>query len=171
MERENQKHRNMKTKNSPHPVSSKTQSLPAATHENESRNHSVVGRRSFLRKMGMAGASLVPATALLMTQGKALGKEFRRGLTQGDVDILRFVAAAEILETDLWQQYQELADNNMAFATALNVLDADMVQYVDDNTDDEDSHQKFLNAFLVSVGAQPVNLEGFRTLTGSKATG
>jgi DNA topoisomerase IB len=46
-----------------------------------------------------------------------------------------------------------------------------MVQYVDDNTDDEDSHQKLLNAFLVSVGAQPVNLEGFRTLTGSKATG
>jgi hypothetical protein len=106
-----------------------------------------------------------------MTQGKALGKEFRRGLTQGDVDILRFVAAAEILETDLWQQYQELADNNKAFAAALNVLDADMVQYTDDNTDDEDSHQKFLNAFLVSVGAQPVNLEGFRTLTGSKATG
>jgi hypothetical protein len=63
------------------------------------------------------------------------------------------VAAAKILETDLWVQYQEIADTNPAFQAALTVLDSDMVQYVDDNTDDENSHQLFLNAFLTSVGA------------------
>ena len=71
-----------------------------------------------------------------MREPKSFGR-FRRGLTKGDVDILRFVAAAEILETDLWVQYQEIADNNPAFQAALTVLDSDMVQYVDDNTDDE----------------------------------
>jgi hypothetical protein len=68
----------------------------------DSLGTAVVGRRSFLRKMGIAGASLAPVTALLLKQGKALGKELRRGLTEGDVAILRFLAAAEILETDLW---------------------------------------------------------------------
>src|ERR1700730_3197826 len=161
----------MKTKNSPHPVSSETQFLPTARHENDSRDHSVVGRRSFLRKMGIAGASLVPATALLMTQGKALGQQFRRGLTQGDVDILRFLAAAEILETDLWTQYTEFAQGNPAYGDSLANIDGDMAQYIADNTDDEDSHQSFLNAFLNSVGAPQVNLDVFRVLPGSPATG
>jgi hypothetical protein len=109
------------------------------------------------------------------SEGNARAQQFRRrfgrGVTQGDVDILRFAAAAEILETDFWVQYQEIADNNPAYRAALQVLDSDMVQYVDDNTDDENSHQMFLNAFLKSVGAHPVNLEKFRTLHGSTATG
>jgi Ferritin-like domain len=116
----------------------------------------------------------VPTTALLMTEGKALGREFRRGLTQGDVSILRFLAAAEILETDLWQQYTELGGvngGNKAYIAALENLDGDMPQYISDNTDDEDSHQKFLNAILTLVGAEPVNLDEFRTLPSSKATG
>jgi hypothetical protein len=46
-----------------------------------------------------------------------------------------------------------------------------MAQYVHDNTDDEFTHQNFLNAYLVSKGAAPVNLEPFRTLPGSTATG
>jgi hypothetical protein len=121
--------------------------------------------------MGIAGASLVPATALLMTQGKALGQQFRRGLTQGDVDILRFLAAAEILETDLWTQYTEFAQGNPAYGGALANIDGDMAQYIADNTDDEDSHQSFLNAFLNSVGAPQVNLDVFRVLPGSPATG
>jgi hypothetical protein len=29
-------------------------------------------------------------------------------ITQGDVAILRFLAAAELIETHLWQQYNEL---------------------------------------------------------------
>ena len=54
---------------------------------------------------------------------------------------------------------------------AVAQLDEDMPQYIHDNTDDEFTHQNFLNAYLVSKGAAPVNLERFRTLPGSKATG
>jgi hypothetical protein len=168
----------MKKNTIPKAVSPETQSRTPGIPEIGSRT---VARRSFLKGLGVAGASLVPATALLMTQGKALGQEFRRGLTQGDVDILRFLAAAEILETDLWQQYNEFGgvqdsevpggSGNAAYTAALVNLDADMPQYIHDNTDDENSHQLFLNAFLQSIGAQPVNLDRFRTLPSSKAKG
>jgi hypothetical protein len=136
-----------------------------------------VARRSFLRKMGIAAASLAPVTGLLLNEGKALAKEFGRGLTEGDVAILRFLAAAEILETDLRQQYNEFGgvqdsevsggSRNAAYTAALVNLDADIPQYVHDNTDDENSHQLFLNAFLQSVGPQPVNFDRFRTLPSS----
>ena len=43
--------------------------------------------------------------------------------------------------------------------------------YIHDNTEDEFTHQNFLNAYLVSKGAQPVHLNQFRTLPGSTATG
>jgi hypothetical protein len=102
-------------------------------------------------------------------------------LTQGDIDILRFLSAAEILETDLWQQYNELGgiqdsevpggSGSPAYIQALSVLDLDMSQYIHDNTEDEMSHFTFINAYLVSKGAQPVNLDQFRTLKGSQATG
>ncbi len=46
-----------------------------------------------------------------------------------------------------------------------------MPQYITDNTDDEISHAAFLNAYLMSKGAQPVNLDAFRRLPSSKATG
>ncbi len=163
----------MKTQKVSHSVSFLTPPHSSVREEVESTNN--VGRRSFLKGLGITGASLAPLATLLMSEGniraEELRRRFRRGLTKGDVDILRFVAAAEILETDLWVQYQEIADNNPAFQAALSVLDSDMVQYVDDNTDDENSHQLFLNAFLTSVGAQPVNLERFRTLQGSTAAG
>ncbi len=110
-------------------------------------------------------------------------EENSKHLTRGDAALLRFAAAAEILETDFWVQYNELAgvqDNefpggggtgNPAYTAALEVLDEDMAVYVHDNTDDEVSHQAFLNAYLISKGAEPVNLEKFRTLPGSTATG
>ncbi len=95
--------------------------------------------------------------------------------------MLRFAAAAEILETDFWVQYNELAGiqdqeepsgtGNPAYTMALSVLDEDMAQYVHDNTDDEFTHQNFLNAYLESKGEDPANLERFRTLPGSTATG
>jgi hypothetical protein len=95
--------------------------------------------------------------------------------------MLRFAAAAEILETDFWVQYNELGgvpdsevpggSGNPAYTAALSVLDADMAQYIHDNTDDEFTHQNFLNAYLKSKGEEPVNLEPFRTLEGSMATG
>jgi hypothetical protein len=58
-----------------------------------------------------------------------------------------------------------------AYTEALEVLDEDMPQYIHDNTDDEFSHFTFINAYLVSKGAAPVNLDQFRTLPSSKATG
>ena len=55
--------------------------------------------------------------------------------------------------------------------TAVSMLDSDMSQYIHDNTDDEFTHQNFLNAYLASKGAATISLEPFRTLTGSQATG
>jgi hypothetical protein len=130
-----------------------------------------MGRRSFIRKLGMAGAAAVPAGALLTTSMGARADSGGPGLTSGDVAILRFLAAAEILETDLWQQYTELALGNPAFQMALSVLDGDMPTYVNQNTRDEFTHENFINAYLVSKGRKPVNLESFRTLPSSQATG
>lgn len=129
----------------------------------------VIRRRSFLKGVGAAGATLT-ASGLLATEG--LAKSSR--LTRGDIAILRFLAAAELIESDLWTQYTELGGDgggNAAYVAALSNIDADMPQYITDNTDDELSHAAFLNAYLESKGAEPVDLDDFRTLPSSKATG
>jgi hypothetical protein len=130
----------------------------------------VVGRRSFLKGVGLAGAAAVPGSALFASEAMARSS----AITKGDVAILRFLAAAELIESDLWQQYNELGGvngGNPAYMAALSNLDSDMPQYIADNTDDEISHAAFLNAYLRSKGAKPVNLDEFRTLPSSKATG
>ncbi|MBV9196015.1 MAG: twin-arginine translocation signal domain-containing protein [Solirubrobacterales bacterium] len=130
----------------------------------------VVGRRSFLKGIGLAGAAALPGSALLTDSAFAS----TGALTKGDVAILRFLAAAELIESDLWTQYAELGGvngGNQAYMAALQNLDSDMPQYIADNTDDELSHAAFLNAYLKSKGARPVNLDEFRTLPSSKATG
>src|SRR3954454_4564755 len=138
-------------------------------------------RRSFLRQgLALGGAGAIGA-ALVANGLPVLAEEASGSLTQGDVAILRFLAAAEILETDLWQQYNELGgiqdsevpggSGSAAYIKALEVLDGDMPQYIHDNTEDEISHFTFINAYLVSKGAAPVNLDKFRTLKGSQATG
>jgi hypothetical protein len=135
-------------------------------------------RRSFL-KNGLAAAGAATAgVGLLATSSSALAQQ---GLTPGDAALLRFAAAAEILETDFWVQYNELGgiqdseepdgSGNRAYTRALAELDSDMAQYIHDNTDDEFTHQNFLNAYLASKGAATVNLEPFRTLPGSTAKG
>ena len=133
----------------------------------------VVGRRSFLRNVGLAGAGALPASAVVA--GTASAKQSRANRpTAGDVAILRFLCAAEIIESDLWEQYNELGGvngGNPAYMAALSNLDSDMPQYIADNTDDEESHEAFLNEYLISKGARPVNLDHFRTLPSSRATG
>jgi hypothetical protein len=144
-----------------------------------------INRRSFV-KNGLTVAGIATAGVGLLADSSSLlaeeeSDEHSRRLTRGDAALLRFAAAAEILETDFWVQYNELAgiqdkevpggSGNPAFTAALSVLDADMAEYVHDNTDDEFTHQNFLNAYLVSKGAEPVNLEMFRTLPGSTAQG
>jgi hypothetical protein len=129
-----------------------------------------VGRRSFLRGVGMVGAAALPAGALL--SGAAMARADT--VTDGDIAILRFLCAAELIESDLWTQYAELggADGgNPAYIAALENLDSDMPQYISDNTDDEISHALFLNAYLRSHGDKGVSLDAFRTLPPSKATG
>ena len=142
-------------------------------------------RRAFIRK-GFVAASMASLGAGLLAKGSsALAQEppeERSGtLIPGDAAMLRFAAAAEILETDFWEQYNELGgvqdselpsgSGSAAYTAALSNLDMDMPQYIHDNTDDEFTHQNFLNAYLVSKGADPVTLEKFRTLHGSIATG
>ena len=128
-------------------------------------------RRSFLKRLGLGGAALLPAGGWLASGTIAKADSAGGRLTRGDAAILRFLAAAEILETDLWQQYNELALGNTAFQQALQVLDGDMPTYVNQNTRNEFTHQEFLNAYLVSKGQRPVNLDAYRTLPSSQATG
>src|SRR5216683_1449853 len=137
----------------------------------------VVLRRSFLHGIGavgaMAGAAALPAGKLFAQDNKRLSKS--------DAAILRLAAAIEFIEADLWQQYNELGgqvdhnDNpnpgNPAYITSLQNLDGDMPQYISDNTDDEISHSEFLNAYLKSKGAQPIDFKQFETLQPTKAAG
>jgi hypothetical protein len=134
-----------------------------------------VKRRSFLKGLSVAGAAL-SAGSLLATIGEDEAQaQSPRNLTQGDAAILRFLAAAELLETDLWVQYAELggvtSGKQNPYQKALQKLDGDGSQYITSNTLDELSHAQFLNAYLQSKGAQPVILDAFRTLPSSQASG
>jgi hypothetical protein len=136
-----------------------------------------LARRSFLRNLGLGAALLVPGAALLSGSSKAIaanGNE--RGedrLSRGDVAILQLLAAAELIEADLWQQYRELGGvdaPDSGYKEGLVILDGDQPQYISDNTDDELSHAAFLNAYLRSKGEQQVNLRHFATLPPSQVS-
>src|ERR1700689_4198711 len=134
-------------------------------------------------KTGLVAGTASVGAGLLASE--AASAQVSTTLTRGDVAILRFLAAAELIEADLWQQYAELGGitpgqlpvetapftpmNN--YQAAFMNLDSDGPQYISSNTLDEQSHATFLNAFLFSVGAEPVNLDEFRTLPSSQATG
>jgi hypothetical protein len=141
-----------------------------------------INRRSFV-KNGLTAACVTTIGAGLLTESLSAESREEHGgrLTRGDAAILRFLTAAEILETDLWQQYNELGGiqdsevpggtGSPIYTAALAVLDADMAQYIHDNTEDELTHEVFMNAYLASKGADTVNLDQFRTLPSSQATG
>jgi len=166
-----------------------TAQLTANDQVNKQWNR-VIRRRSFLKGLGAAGAALSAGTFL----GTAAEAQSSGSITQGDAAILRFLAAAEIIESDLWLQYQEFlgvqdtevsftasrqipgypqkpTGGNSAFVQQILTLDGDMPQYIHDNTEDELSHETFINAYLISKGYDPVSLDAFRTLPSSKATG
>jgi hypothetical protein len=141
-------------------------------------------RRSFIKNGAVAGAAATVGAGILSSGLAAMGETSHKGpaITKGDIAILQFLAAAEILETDLWQQYTELGGTQDAeehgvnggsplYMAALQILDSDMPQYIHDNTDDEKSHFAFINSYLESIGANPVNLDQFANLPSSKATG
>src|SRR5271166_4628307 len=136
-------------------------------------------RRSFL-KTGLTAAGATVGTGLLVHGTKALAQS-SGSLTAGDVAILRFLAAGEALEADFWTQYNELCGiqdgvvsggtGSRTYTDKVRRIDRNFPRYVHDNTRDEISHQDFINAYLTSKGAQSVNMEPFRTLQGSTATG
>jgi hypothetical protein len=136
-------------------------------------------RRSLLTKGAALGAGAIAAG--LLNDTLAFAAADNTAPTRGDIAILQFLSALEIIESDLWQQYNELGgipdsevpggSGSPAYTAGLVFLDGDMPQYIHDNTEDEISHFTFINAYLVSIGASPVNLDQFRTLSSSKATG
>jgi hypothetical protein len=170
-----------------------TQIAPEAAGEdvNTSNANHNVKRRSFLKGMGVAGAALSAGSLLPEILNAQAGGA---PITKGDAAILRFLAAAEIIETDLWLQYQEFGGvqddevsklasqfipgypatptgGNSLYMQDLIPLDSDMAQYIHDNTEDELTHEVWINNYLVAHGAAPANLDQFRTLPSSKATG
>jgi Ferritin-like domain len=132
-----------------------------------------LARRSFLRRLGLGAALLAPGAALLSSSAKALAANGNQKLTPGDVAILQLLAAAELIETDLWQQYNELGgvdSPESGYRAGLEILDEDQPQYISDNTDDEMSHAAFLNAYLKSKGEQQVDLRQFARLAPSQVS-
>jgi hypothetical protein len=133
-----------------------------------------LARRSFLRNLGMGAALLAPGAALLGNASKALGGlGDQTHLPNGDVAILQLLAAAELIEADLWQQYKELGGvdaPDSGYKAGLVILDGDQPQYISDNTDDELSHAAFLNAYLASKGEQQVDLRQFANLPPSQVS-
>jgi hypothetical protein len=143
-------------------------------------NHPM-NRRSLLRGGLIAGGAATIAAGLLTQPAHAANQndhgdhDRNDRLNFGDIAILRFLAAAELIETDLWQQYAELGGvtdgTQNTYQQAFEFLDGDGPQYISSNTLDEASHASFLNAYLESKGAEPVNLDHFRNLKGSTAAG
>jgi hypothetical protein len=148
---------------------------------------SSVDRRSFLKGSLLAGGAAVAGAGLLTngTLASAQASTQASGsLNSGDVAILRFLAAAELIEADLWTQYAELGgiganlpvevdptQTMNTYQVALSNLDGDGPQYITSNWKDELSHAAFLNAYLECRGAEPVNFDEFEILPGSTATG
>src|SRR6201981_1908309 len=173
------------------PEATSPEATPSSTGEDVQRHwKGVVKRRSFLKGLGMAGATLSAGT-LLATESRAQSRSSNDKLSPGDAALLQFALWAELVESDLWTQYAELGGvgpsgggdaqedeefqgfigGNPAYNLALQNLDGDMPQYITDNTDDELSHAAFLAAFLRSKGEVPLDLTPFQTLPSSQATG
>jgi hypothetical protein len=152
------------------------------TNETSDTNRPIIDRRRrFLKGFGLAGVAM-SAGALFTAPGRANASS---RVSRGDVAILRLLAAVELIEADLWQQYAELGGLTPgqlpvetapftpmnSYQAAFMNLDSDGPQYISSNSLDEQSHATFLNAYLVSLGEAPVNLDQFRTLPSSQATG
>jgi len=183
----------MKNENVPAAELSETKTT-STVEEVNSHEKGIVNRRSFMRHSLVAGAAATLGAGILANGNFAVAQGASGKLRKGDVAILQFLAAAEIIESDLWLQYQELGGvqddevatlasklipgypakatgGNPLYMQDLLPLDSDMSQYIHDNTEDELTHEVFINEYLASKGAEQVNLDQFRTLPSSKATG
>src|SRR5882757_9607369 len=182
-------------KNETVPAAGLSEATTTSTGEEvNSHENAIVNRRSFMKHSLVAGAAATVGAGILANANFAVAQGASGKLTKGDVAILQFLAAAEIIESDLWLQYQELGGvqddevatlastlipgypakatgGNPLYMQDLLPLDSDMSQYIHDNTEDELTHEVFINEYLASKGAEQVNLDQFRTLPSSKATG
>ena len=119
-----------------------------------------LARRAFLRNLGMGAALLAPWSYPARQCWQGIGSRNTKednALSRGDVAILQLLAAAELIEADLWQQYTELGGVDApttGYTAGLQILDGDQPQYISDNTDDERSHATFLNAYLASKASR-----------------
>jgi len=174
-EQHNEREITLKRQNRNLTVLSDTSATEPAKEELDSSWSRLIRRRKFLQGLGAAGVAgtALPATTLFAKNDNKLSK--------GDAKLLQLALTIELIEADLWQQYNELGGavdkndqpnpGNPAYIAALQNLDGDMPQYISDNTDDEISHAAFLAAYLKSKGEVPVDLTPFANLQGSKATG
>ncbi len=166
-------------------LTSKT-AQPSTSTESNSPTRRAANRRSFLKSSMIAGAAATVGAGILSRgiPAFAQGSSSSSSLSKGDIAILRFLAAAELIESDLWTQYAELGgigklqpievspnEKLNPYQTALSNLDSDGPQYIASNTLDEVSHAEFINAYLMSRGADPVDFSGFANLPGSTAHG
>ncbi len=166
-------------------LTSKT-AQPSTSTESNSPTRRAANRRSFLKSSMIAGAAATVGAGILSRgiPAFAQGSSSSSSLSKGDIAILRFLAAAELIESDLWTQYAELGgigklqpievspnEKLNPYQTALSNLDSDGPQYIASNTLDEVSHAEFINAYLMSKGADPVDFGEFVTLPGSTANG
>jgi hypothetical protein len=159
---------------------------PSTSTQSNSPARKTSNRRSFLKRGMVAGATAAGVGILSRTvPAFAQDANASSSISKSDIALLRFAAAAELIEADLWQQYNELGGltpgqlpvetapftpmNN--YQAAFMNLDPDGPQYVTSNTLDEISHEEFLNAYLISIGAEPVDFDAFRTLPSSQADG
>ena len=145
-----------------------------------------INRRSML-KGGLLAGSAAFGTGLLVGGETGLRRTIRRERTtyQRRHSASVFRRCCQLIETDLWLQYAELGcptpgqkPVEVAPFTPMNSYQAAFMnldpygpQDIASNTLDEASHANFLNAYLESKGADPVDLYQFRTLRGSQAKG
>jgi hypothetical protein len=167
------------------PILSPETTHPSSATESNAPARRTSNRRSFLKRGMIAGAATAGAGILARGVPAFAAETNSVPVSKGDIAILRFLAAAELIESDLWQQYSELGGLTPgqlpvetapftpmnSYQAAFMNLDPDGPQYITSNTNDEISHAEFLNAYLISKGAEPVDLDAFRTLPSSEAEG
>src|SRR5208282_6630997 len=121
---------------------------PSTSTESNSPTRRTSNRRSFLKSSMIAGAAATVGAGVLSRGIPAFAETAKSSsLSTGDIAILKFLAAAELIESDLWTQYAELGgiggnspievDPGQAlnpYQIALSNLDSDGPQYIASNT-------------------------------------
>jgi ABC-type sugar transport system substrate-binding protein len=127
-------------------------------------NQRHISRRSLFKNGTLGGVTAIGLGAFSGAMPALAATGEGPGLTDGDVAILQFLAAGELIESDLWVQYAELATGNEQYAAALDAIEDDLTVYTAALGVDETSHANFINAFLLANGKKPTNFDAFRTL-------